>query len=226
MATPRPGGRSAKTREALLQAALEVFGRDGFHAASTRGISEAAGVNQALISYHYGSKEGLYHAVFESITENLAANMGPLLAALRQESKVLDAGESEDRERCLECMDRMLAGFIELFGQPEARFWVKLVMREQQDPTEAFDIFYRSVYGEMLAMFTLLVGKVTGQSPDAESTRVLTLTLMGQVLVFMVGRATVERHVGWTHLGQDERKVLHEQVRSALYARFEKRESK
>jgi hypothetical protein len=103
---------------------------------------------------------------------------------------------------------------------------VKLVMREQQDPTEAFDIFYRAVYGDMLAMFTLLVAKVTGQSPEAEATRILTLTLMGQVLVFMVGRATVQKHVGWSELGQAERAALHDQVRQTLYARFEERETK
>jgi AcrR family transcriptional regulator len=222
---PPPRGRSEQTRDALLQAALEVFGRDGFHAASTRAISEAAGVNQALIAYHYGGKEGLYLAVFEDITENLAANMGPLLSALQQEVETLDAGKPEDRERCLQCLDRLLAGAIDLFGRPEARLWVKLVMREQQDPTEAFDIFYRAVYGDMLSMFTRLVAELTRQSPEAEATRLLTLTLLGQVLVFMVGRATVGRFVGWTQLGPAERKALHDQVRQTLYARFEERDS-
>ncbi|HET6470821.1 MAG TPA: TetR family transcriptional regulator, partial [Pseudomonadales bacterium] len=41
--------RGDQTREALIDAAIEIFGRDGFRAASTRSIADAAGVNQALI---------------------------------------------------------------------------------------------------------------------------------------------------------------------------------
>ena len=50
------------TREAFIQAAIEIFGRDGFHAASTRAIAERAGANQALIGYHFRGKLGLYKA--------------------------------------------------------------------------------------------------------------------------------------------------------------------
>ncbi|TNF23709.1 MAG: TetR/AcrR family transcriptional regulator [Deltaproteobacteria bacterium] len=52
-------------RERILQAADEVFGRVGFDAASTRDIAEAAGVNKALIHYHFKTKDGLLTAVLE-----------------------------------------------------------------------------------------------------------------------------------------------------------------
>ena len=39
--------RGDQTREALVAAAMDIFGRDGFHAASTRAIARAAGANQA-----------------------------------------------------------------------------------------------------------------------------------------------------------------------------------
>ena len=216
MAEARPGRRAGQTREALLQAALEVFGRDGFHAASTRAISEAAGVNQALIAYHFGGKEGLYRAVIESITGNIAGHMGPLMMSMRDEVSGIDADTAAGRAACLDYLDRMMVGAINLFGHPQASQWVKLVMREQQDPTDAFDIFYQGVYSDMLGLFTELVGKLIGQSPDGETARVRTLTLMGQILVFVIGRGTVARHVGWTRLGAREREVLHQTVRQSL----------
>ncbi|MFT7177522.1 MAG: AcrR family transcriptional regulator, partial [Halioglobus sp.] len=66
-----PTNRGEKTREALLTAAMDAFGRAGFDAASNRAIADSAGVNQALIGYHFGGKRGLYLAMFEHISEQM-----------------------------------------------------------------------------------------------------------------------------------------------------------
>ena len=220
MEAHKAGNRATHTREVLVQAALEVFGRDGFHAASTRAISETAGVNQALIAYHFGGKQCLYRATIQSITGNIAEHMGPLLDHMGEEIAGLDAATPTGRDACLALLDRIIAGAIDLFGQPRADLWVKLVMREQQDPTDAFDIFFLGVYSNMLARLTELVGKLSGLPAESEAARVKALTLMGQVLVFVVGRGTVARHVGWTRLGERERQVLHQTVRQSLEAMF------
>ena len=47
------------TRERILRAALEEFGAKGFAGARTASIAARAGVNQQLISYHFGGKQGL-----------------------------------------------------------------------------------------------------------------------------------------------------------------------
>ena len=216
----KTNARSAQTREALLTAALEIFGRDGFHAASTRAIAEAAGVNQALIAYHFGGKEGLYLAVFESIAESMELHVGPLLDAARPEIDALDGSTPQGRRACLEFLDRLLGGTVTMFTQPLGPSWAKLVMREQQDPGDAFDIFYGGVYGEMMEMLTQLVGKLTNQSPQDPRTRILTLTLMGQMIIIMVGRATAIHHMGWEDIGEPELQLAYEQVRQGLYARF------
>lgn len=50
------------TREALLAAAQELFGRKGYERTTTREIGEAAGVDPALIARYFGSKADLYLA--------------------------------------------------------------------------------------------------------------------------------------------------------------------
>ena len=70
--------RGDQTREALVDAATEIFGRDGFHAASTRSIADSASVNQALIGYHFGGKPGLYVAVFDRIIRRVEQYLGPV----------------------------------------------------------------------------------------------------------------------------------------------------
>ena len=80
-----PAARGDTTREALVRAAIAIFGRDGFGAASTRAISEAAGVNQALIGYHFGGKPGLYRAAITFIADSVASRIGPLVTAIETE---------------------------------------------------------------------------------------------------------------------------------------------
>lgn len=54
----------ASARERILDEAQRVFAGFGYDGASLRQIAEAAGVPVALVSYHFGSKDGLYRAVF------------------------------------------------------------------------------------------------------------------------------------------------------------------
>ena len=53
------------TRTQLLAAATPLFARKGLHGVSVREVARSAGVNLAMISYHFGGKEGLYAAVVE-----------------------------------------------------------------------------------------------------------------------------------------------------------------
>jgi AcrR family transcriptional regulator len=54
-----------QTRERLLKAAIAVFDRKGYAAASIREIVERAGVTKPALYYHFGSKEGLLGAVLQ-----------------------------------------------------------------------------------------------------------------------------------------------------------------
>lgn len=54
----RPAG-GTDTRQAILDAARELFAEKGFERTTMRAVGERAGVDPALISYWFGSKEGL-----------------------------------------------------------------------------------------------------------------------------------------------------------------------
>lgn len=51
------------SRAAILTAARGVFAQKGFEGTSTREVAEAAGVNNAMIYYHFSDKRELYRAV-------------------------------------------------------------------------------------------------------------------------------------------------------------------
>ncbi|WP_322101922.1 TetR/AcrR family transcriptional regulator [Paraburkholderia sp. J41] len=64
---------------AILNAAERVFGEHGYAGASMRNIAEEAGVAQALVHYHYASKDKLFEAVFERRSSKINQYRGKLL---------------------------------------------------------------------------------------------------------------------------------------------------
>ena len=63
------------TRRALQEAATALFARRGFAGATADRIARRAGVNKAMINYHFGGKRGLYTAIlresFSALLERL-----------------------------------------------------------------------------------------------------------------------------------------------------------
>lgn len=66
---PSPASLPAKRQ--LLSAARHLFARRGLTGTSIRDIAQEAEVNSSLISYHFESKEGLYRACIEEISQNI-----------------------------------------------------------------------------------------------------------------------------------------------------------
>src|SRR5690606_18928012 len=83
----------AATRARILQAAEVEFADHGFDGVSVRQIALRADVPVALINYHFGSKEGLYRAIFEMRASMIIDDR---IAGLRL------AGMEPDRDRKVE----------------------------------------------------------------------------------------------------------------------------
>lgn len=54
-----------EVRLSIIKAAAKAFSIDGYNGASTRQITQNAGVNLSMISYYFGGKEGLFHATID-----------------------------------------------------------------------------------------------------------------------------------------------------------------
>ena len=67
---------------AIVAAGERAFAEYGYAGASMRGIARDAGVNQAMIAYYFGSKEGLLHAIMRRRSSFVNAQREDRLAAL------------------------------------------------------------------------------------------------------------------------------------------------
>jgi TetR/AcrR family transcriptional regulator len=68
-------------RDALLNAARELFLRYGYRSVSSRQIAAAAGANVAMIRYYFGGKPGLYKEMLQGTIEPLLARFSAVLAS-------------------------------------------------------------------------------------------------------------------------------------------------
>jgi len=63
----------------LIEVAEHLFSVRGFDGTSVRDIAEEAGINTAMISYYFGSKEKLMEAIFELRSANIRMKVENLL---------------------------------------------------------------------------------------------------------------------------------------------------
>jgi AcrR family transcriptional regulator len=215
-----PAARGDTTREALVRAAIAIFGRDGFGAASTRAISEAAGVNQALIGYHFGGKPGLYRAAITFIADSVASRIGPLVTAIETElarDEPAGAG-AKAAQRAVELLHELTDAFVEMLTSEESSAWARLILREQQDPSEAFDILYDGIMHRLLGVAARLVGRARRGRATPEEAKLTALTILGQALVFRAARAAVLRQMGWSRIASGEIQGIQAELRRNVAA--------
>jgi TetR/AcrR family transcriptional regulator len=93
-----------EAKEKLLLAAAQLFAERGFAGVSIREVATAAGVNSALISYHFGGKEGLYEAVvtaqFERVIsrfEKMVATEGTPQEKIKMYADLIRSNHTEDQ---------------------------------------------------------------------------------------------------------------------------------
>jgi len=90
-----PGTRRARrrdsvaTREALVAAGTELFAERGYDGVPVAAIADKAGVNKAMINYHFGGKRKLYIAIVNATFSEIVASVERLAAATRPAPDVL-----------------------------------------------------------------------------------------------------------------------------------------
>ncbi|GGC50058.1 CerR family C-terminal domain-containing protein [Chelatococcus reniformis] len=206
---PEPADAAAErgeaTRQKLLLAATDVFGRVGFDGATTRALADAAGVNLQAIPYYFGGKEGLYVATAEHIAAQIGAHAGQARGrALARIAAAESGGPPLGRDEARVLLTDILQTMAALFVSPQAEAWARFLIREQMAPTEAFARVYGGLMEPMLRLTGRLVGRLLDEEPSSEHVRLRTLSLLGSVMVFRMAHAAALRQLAWTDVGPRE----------------------
>jgi AcrR family transcriptional regulator len=135
MKTPSKG---TLTRDRILRVAEQLFSEHGYDGVSVRRIGAAAKAQIALISYYFGTKEGLYRAVFKRRLGPVSAQR--LDALHRAMSRTMPPPTIED------VLDALAQPWVQLRNGREGRNYTRLIAREVNDPRER----HRGIVEELL----------------------------------------------------------------------------
>ena len=189
--------KSEVTRQRLLEAAVEIFGQRGLEGATVREIARASGQNVAAIAYHFGSKERLYAAVLEEAVREIRHRLNDVLADMTR----LREQPAPSRAQATAVLQRFLrAIYTRFLSQKEAVALGRLIVREQMQPTGAFDLIYEQGFRTIHEGLCWLLGVILNEDAQAARTIIRTHSLMGQVYFFAMSRETVRRRLRWKEL--------------------------
>lgn len=119
------------TKEALLEAAGELFADLGLEGVSIRSISRKAKANIAAVHYHFGSKENLYLEVVRHVMTKTRCTLAATFLARREEW-------CHTPTKCSEVIYRLVEERIrQYFPGVHPRWYGRLFMRILLNPTPA-----------------------------------------------------------------------------------------
>lgn len=177
---PPAQSAAARTRRALLEAAVAVFDEQGFRTATTRDICERAGANGAAIHYHFGSKERLY------------------LEALRHAEEAAIARHPLPGPRSPLPPPAHLAAFVAAFlrrildlgaGTPGGRMFA----REMVEPTPALDVVAAEYLQPLAEEVRAIVTRLLGPAADEQSVRLCGISIVSQCFFYHHCRPALAR---------------------------------
>ncbi len=184
---PPATGPAEQTRQALIAAAIQLFGRDGFRGTSTRAIAQQAGTNVASIAYHFGGKQALRTACGQEIAIRLANVF-----------RTADITIPETPQQAEQALENVLASFAHfiLLEQKDADI-VGFVLRELSEDSPVIDALYAQVIAPRHRELCHIWEQATGLTAESDQTRLNLFAMIGQVLYFRIGRKIVNRRMEW-----------------------------
>src|SRR4051794_33259188 len=117
-----PGRREAEalaTRDALVDAALELFTERGYASVGTEEIVARAKVTRGALYHHFEDKRDLFRAVFERVEADLMERIGATMGGARDPWELITMGMRSFLDAC----DEPAAKQISLTDAPAVLGW-------------------------------------------------------------------------------------------------------
>ncbi len=202
---------TVETREKLLRSAIRVFARHGFEATGIRVISADAGVNVALVGYHFGSKEGIYREVVMQACARVQERLREAMAAAQHAMVTVEGTEAA------EAACRLLDPLIEMVLESGTSDLARIMLHEQLDPGPGFDTFHQSLTVPFVALLGGLIARAR-REPPGDDQRMSALAIMGMLLIFKSAQASSELMFGRDGWTEARRQVLRTTLFNAIGA--------
>ena len=164
--------RDTETRDRLLKAAERLFADRGFKKVTVRDICRAARANVAAVNYHFGDKAGLYREVLQSAIDGMRET--------NDEARRAGTGQSADEQ-----LRRYIAVFARRVLGAGSDTVYKLVNREMNDPTPAFDALVEQGLRPRIDYLAGLIGDIIGCAPTDQRVLRCVASVQMQMIAYL-----------------------------------------
>lgn len=151
-----------KTKEKILNAALDVLLQEGFHALTQTRVAEVAGIRQGLLTYHFPTRSDLLTAVVDESKERMAASRNT----------------PENGPLTLESLKEIMTHFV--LSKSIPRLMLALTVATDEDPSLSkwfveTDLATRQKFRDLL--------KQLGWKVEEDALHILRATVIGAALI-------------------------------------------
>lgn len=210
---PPSGGyaRGEEQRARIIQAALKVFGDEGYERASTRTIAREAGIQPPALQYYFDSKDGLHRAC----GEYMVAMATPLLRApLAAAQQVADDATAAAALRALcDLMDALVDASLFSREVPErARFSA----RAQSEDGPAAQVMRENISWPIMNAAARLVGLVLGAAVAPAEVRVRAHLVLSQISALHIHQKLMLNKLEWPDFDGPRRALVKAALRAHI----------
>ncbi|GAB4388288.1 MAG: TetR family transcriptional regulator [Thermodesulfovibrionales bacterium] len=175
------------TRQKLLEAGESLFLKRGYEGVSVRELSEKAGVNSALINYHFQGKRNLYREVFRKRLAEIGAKR---MAALEE---AVGEGGTPDLARVIRAY---VSGFLgEMLSSRDMERLLDIVSREMSHSGIATDIMVKEIAAPLHRLLKDAIKRARPHLSD-EKASLCIISVTGQMFHFVRAREIIKRITG------------------------------
>lgn len=188
--------RGEETKQRVIDAAVEIFGRQGFAGTSTRDIAAAAEVKTPAIQYYFDGKLGLYLACIDQLTNMVWRRISPAVMACQE--RVAAGAPLDDLVAHLGEVQNCLID--SLFADHEGDAIRRLLAWEDaENDANSSDQFMQQRIGlPLIETFRQVVECVTAAPLRPIEIEMHAVSLMGLTTIFHVNQCRVMDMFNWS----------------------------
>ncbi|XPV76931.1 MAG: CerR family C-terminal domain-containing protein [Desulfovibrio sp.] len=191
----------SNTKELLIHKGMELFALHGYTGVSLRQLASECEVNLAAVGYHFGSKEGLYIAIWDYVISRFDEEYSFRLTSLH-DAAVAAGDDSKQLAEVTANLVRMLITFSLEVGRNN---WVSQMLQwEAGHPTEAYDRVFGVIVEPTKDIASTLTGGAWGIDPESEECIIAGHGLLGLIFGFSSAHQAFLSHIGWDNLDPEK----------------------
>ena len=190
-------GKDNGTYAKIVRVALEAFASETPAAVRMRDIAGRAGVNLALVNYHFLSKENLYAEIARMIVEY----QQKVSAEFFERFECVKKSESRDDAKNLIVASRIRC---ESEKNRHVRNIILIMMREELCNTEAYSLFLKEIFIPRVFAVAKLVEIASGREFSGEESLIAAKMMLGLTHLFNTARTGFKYDLKWRRIGKKE----------------------